>query len=163
MTHCLRQGLQPCGGMAYGIEFEYCPDTDDTGILVSILAKYFKDEFKEELERANQWLMHMQNHDGGFGAFSKGVIDWWPVKLVAGAFQNSGELFDASSVDVTAHVLEGWGLSGYKLSDKHVRKAIEFIIQKQTDFGAWEGRWGCNYIYSVGAVVSALAQFHDFK
>lgn len=105
----------------------------------------------------------MQNTDGGFGAFSKGVTDWWPVKLVAGAFQNSGELFDSSSVDVTAHVLEGWAASGYSLSDKHVRKAIEFIKHKQTDLGAWEGRWGCNYIYSVGAVVSALAQFPDFK
>lgn len=34
MRHCLEKGLQPCGGMAYGLEFEYCPDTDDTGIMV---------------------------------------------------------------------------------------------------------------------------------
>lgn len=127
------------------------------------MGKYFSDEFKEELNLANEWLISMQNRDGGFGAFAKGVDEWWPVKLVAGAFQNSGELFDASSVDVTAHVLEGWAVSGYTLGDKHVRKAIEFIKHKQNEFGAWEGRWGCNYIYSVGAVVSALGQFQDFK
>lgn len=34
LSYCLQNGLQPCGGIAYGLEFEYCPDTDDTGILV---------------------------------------------------------------------------------------------------------------------------------
>lgn len=127
------------------------------------MAKYFKEEFKNELKQANEWLISMQNIDGGYGAFAKGVVEWWPVRLIAGAFKNSAELFDESSVDVTAHILEGWSMSGYTLHDKHVRKAIEFIRYKQTGFGAWEGRWGCNYIYSVGAVVSALTKFKDFR
>lgn len=38
LRHCLATGMQPCGGMAYGLEFEYCPDTDDTGIMVCFIA-----------------------------------------------------------------------------------------------------------------------------
>lgn len=127
------------------------------------MAKYFPNEFRNEIDRANEWLISYQNNDGGFGAFAKGVVDWWPVKLVAGSFQNSAELFDSSSVDVTAHILEGWAASGYTLKDTHVKRAIQYIRDKQTDFGAWEGRWGCNYIYSVGAVVSALGSYEDFR
>jgi squalene-hopene/tetraprenyl-beta-curcumene cyclase len=164
VEHFLRNGgVQESGGIAYGLEFEYCPDTDDTGLMVAILAKFFPARYAKEIELANEWLISMQNSDGGFGAFAKDVGDWWPVRLFAGAFMNSAELFDQSSVDVTAHILEGWAESGYGLKDRHVKKAMKYLRAEQTEFGAWEGRWGCNYIYSVGAVVSALTKFEDFK
>lgn len=34
VRHFLKDGVQKCGGIAYGLEFEYAPDTDDTGIMV---------------------------------------------------------------------------------------------------------------------------------
>lgn len=34
VEHFLKEGVQQCGGIPYGLEFEYCPDTDDTGIMV---------------------------------------------------------------------------------------------------------------------------------
>ncbi len=40
-------GVQKSGGIAYGYDFEYAPDADDTGILVLIMAKHFKDRYKD--------------------------------------------------------------------------------------------------------------------
>ena len=162
IDHFIKYGVQKCGGIAYGLDFEYAPDTDDTGIMVLILAKYFKTQYADNVKLANDWLIEMQNSDGGFGAFAKENTDWSIVRLFAGNFQNSAEIFDSSSVDVTAHILEGWAESGHSLNDVHVQKAIQYLKAQQTSFGAWEGRWGVNYIYSVGAVISALTKFKGF-
>jgi squalene-hopene/tetraprenyl-beta-curcumene cyclase len=163
IKHMFDKGVQKNGGIAYGLEFEYAPDTDDTGVLALILAKYYKNEYTSSLKLTNEWLISMQNSDGGFGAFAQNNYSWGVVRLFAGNFQNSAEIFDASSVDVTAHILEGWAESGYSLSDNHVKRAISYIKAQQTEFGAWEGRWGCNYIYAVSSVISAITKFEDIK
>jgi squalene-hopene/tetraprenyl-beta-curcumene cyclase len=161
ISHMFDKGVQKNGGIAYGLEFEYAPDTDDTGVLALILAKYYKKEYASSLKLTNEWLISMQNSDGGFGAFARNNYSWGVVRLFAGNFQNSAEIFDASSVDVTAHILEGWAESGYSSSENHVKKAIAYIKAQQTEFGAWEGRWGCNYIYAVSSVISAITKFPD--
>lgn len=158
VEYFLKNAVQECGGIPYGLDFEYAPDTDDTGIMVLILAKYFAKTFSHEIKKANDWLITMQNNDGGFGAFAKGNYDSFLIRVFAGKFQNSAEIFDASSVDVTAHILEGWAESGYTIKDTHVVSAIQYLKNEQTEFGAWEGRWGVNYIYAVGSVVPAVAK-----
>ena len=101
----------------------------------------------------------MQNGDGGFAAFGKGNGDWFLMRWLAGDFDNSAaQVFDESSADVTAHVLEAWAVSGFCASDRPVERAMGFLKQKQTKFGAWQGRWGVNYIYGVSAVVPAIAK-----
>ncbi|RNA09807.1 squalene-hopene cyclase [Brachionus plicatilis] len=159
----LKNAVQECGGIPYGLDFEYAPDTDDTGIMALILAKYYSQKYPNEIRKANEWLISMQNNDGGFGAFAKGNYESTLIKLFAGKFQNSAEIFDASSVDVTAHILEGWAESGYTLKDKHVQMAIQYLKNQQTSFGAWEGRWGVNYIYAVGSVVPAMAKIEGIE
>ena len=163
IDHFLSKGVQKNGGIAYGLEFEYAPDTDDTGMMVLLLAKFYGKTYSKEVNRANEWLISMQNSDGGFGAFAKGNNDNFVLRLFAGDFQNSAEIVDASSVDVTAHILEGWFESGYSLSDTHIQKAIAYIKNAQTSFGAWEGRWGCNFIYAVGAVISAMGSCKEIN
>ncbi|CAF0782351.1 unnamed protein product [Brachionus calyciflorus] len=158
VEHFLKNAVQQNGGIPYGLDFEYAPDTDDTGVMALILAKFFQKKFPNEIKKANDWLISMQNSDGGYGAFAKGNYDYYLIRVFAGKFQNSAEIFDASSVDVTAHILEGWAESGYTLKDKHVQMAIQYIKNQQTSFGAWEGRWGVNYIYAVGSVVSSVAR-----
>ena len=37
----IERAVQKTGGIAYGHEFEYAPDSDDTGILITILSKYY--------------------------------------------------------------------------------------------------------------------------
>lgn len=43
IRHFIKDGVQECGGIAYGLDFEYCPDTDDTGIMV--YRHFFKLDF----------------------------------------------------------------------------------------------------------------------
>lgn len=158
IDYFLKNAVQDCGGIPYGLDFEYAPDTDDTGIMALIFAKFYASKYSSELKKANDWLISMQNNDGGFGAFAKGNYESILIKLFAGKFQNSAEIFDASSVDVTAHILEGWAESGYTLKDRHIQMAVQYLKNQQTNFGAWEGRWGVNYIYAVGSVVPAVAK-----
>lgn len=40
VRHFIKDGVQKCGGIAYGLDFEYCPDTDDTGVMVTHSACY---------------------------------------------------------------------------------------------------------------------------
>lgn len=36
----IENGVQPNGGIAYGYDFEYAPDADDTGLLVLVMSKF---------------------------------------------------------------------------------------------------------------------------
>lgn len=36
----VREGLQPLKGIGYGYDFEYAPDTDDTGLLLVVMSYY---------------------------------------------------------------------------------------------------------------------------
>ena len=105
----------------------------------------------------------MQNSDGGFGAFSKDNNTNSFIKYFTKHYMDSTELFDESCVDITAHVLDAWAEIGYKLTDAHVKKAVNYIKKHQTKCGGWESRWGVNYIYSIGAVVSALTKFKELQ
>jgi hypothetical protein len=44
----IAEGVQPNGGIAYGYDFEYAPDADDTGLLMLVLSK-FGDRYNETL------------------------------------------------------------------------------------------------------------------
>jgi hypothetical protein len=40
MDHMIAEGVQSNGGIAYGYDFEYAPDADDTGLLILVLSKF---------------------------------------------------------------------------------------------------------------------------
>ena len=84
-------------------------------------------------------------------------LNRWYIALFAGKLVDSAELFDQSSVDVTAHILEGWGHSGYTLNDYHVKEAIRYFKDQQEDFGGWEGRWGCKLYIRYGRCIPWLS------
>jgi len=122
----LEGAYQPYGGFAYGIDFEYAGDTDDTGLTVMLMAR-FGDKYKKQFEKSNEWLISMQNDDGGYGAFDKNKGQNKAIRWFVKSFLDSAELFDQSSVDLTGHILEGWGDSGYTLEEPFVQRAIQYI------------------------------------
>lgn len=72
---------------------------------------------------------------------------------------NSAEIFDPSSPDLTAHILEGFAYTGFgDLNHPVIVKAMDYIKRMQLDFGTWEGRWGINFIYPLGCIMPALVQ-----
>lgn len=151
--------LQPNGGVCYGRDFDYAPDTDDTSIFVMLMQR-MGGVFKSKAKKSRHWLETMQNTDGGFPAFHTGKNPFWSLQK---AFEwtgvaDSAEIFDVSCADLTGHVLEALGTASDRYTVNHpvVVKAIDYLKATQSPFGGWQGRWGVNYIYAIGAVIPGL-------
>ncbi len=149
------------GGWAFEYENEKYPDVDDTAVAVIVLRRifpYVKDEkirnqIQLAVDRALNWLMAMQNKNGGWAAFDKDNTGRILTKI---PFADFGELLDPPSVDVTAHVLEAFGLCDMDKTNPVVAEACRYIREEQEKDGSWFGRWGVNYIYGTAAVLPAL-------
>ncbi|KAJ4457911.1 putative squalene-tetrahymanol cyclase [Paratrimastix pyriformis] len=103
------------------------------------------------------WLQAMQNDDGGWGAFNRNRQGWWLVKEVAAQFADSAELFDPSTVDVTAHIMEAFASVGQTAANsKSVQRAVAYLRTQQQKNGMYPGRWGIGYVYGTGAALVGL-------
>lgn len=51
MDKMIKLGVQPNGGIAYGFDFEYAPDADDTGLLLLVLSR-FGDRYADQIEKS---------------------------------------------------------------------------------------------------------------
>ena len=105
-------------------------------------------------ERAKQWLLAMQNRDGGWGAFDK---DNDAEFLCRVPFADHNAMIDPSTPDLTGRALEALALWGMEPGDLAVRRGIEFLRRTQQRDGCWEGRWGVNYIYGTWQSLVGLA------
>jgi len=146
------------GGWAFEHANSWYPDIDDTGVVLAVLAR-LRDDYPDRnrldavLDRTTRWLEAMQSRNGGWGAFDKDNDS----RLLADVpFSDFGEAVDPPSVDVTAHVLEGFGELGRDRSDPVVRRGLAYIQSEQEASGSWFGRWGVNHIYGTAAVLTAL-------
>jgi squalene-hopene/tetraprenyl-beta-curcumene cyclase len=96
--------------------------------------------------RAIDWLLAMQNRDGGWGAFDK---DNDAEFLCHVPFADHNAMIDPSTPDITGRVLEALGHWGYRPGHRAVDRAVAYVRQQQESDGSWFGRWGVNYIYGT--------------
>ena len=127
---------------------------DDTAIVTMALQRVGDDENLAASRRGANWLLAMQNDDGGWSAFDRTkhrkILEHIP-------FADHNAMQDPSCPDITGRVLEALAAHGYSNEHPAVRHAIEFIKTKQHPEGGWFGRWGVNYIYGTWqAVVGVL-------
>ena len=169
----LNPGLEPAGWF-----FEYrngfYPDTDDTGMVLMALAKCTDTQARGDRngatglaavagspdrrlaasqERGVRWLLGMQNRDGGWAAFDRGINRELLTKV---PFADHNAMLDPSCPDITARVLEALGHYGYRVGDPQVDRAVAFLHRTQDRRGCWLGRWGVNYIYGTWQVLVGL-------
>ena len=153
-----RPHLEP-SGWAFEFDNVYYPDIDDSAIIVTDLAGTRMSDIRADrsrtaaIERALHWLTGMQSSNGGWAAFDWNNNSRELAKIPFGDF---GELLDPPSVDVTAHVLEMYGVLGYPTEHPAVRRGLDYLWRQQEHDGPWFGRWGVNYIYGTAAVLPAL-------
>jgi squalene-hopene/tetraprenyl-beta-curcumene cyclase len=140
-------------GWCFEFNNPYCPDVDDTAMVLLALhtAGYQADD--SLYERVVRWLLSFQNRDGGWAAFDKDVQN--PL-LENVPFADHNAILDPSCCDVTARVLEILGNLGFRQGHPAIRQAIRFLKEKQETDGAWYGRWGVNYIYGTSQVLRGL-------
>jgi squalene-hopene/tetraprenyl-beta-curcumene cyclase len=144
------------GGWAFEFRNDYYPDVDDTAFVLMALQRVkFPDEKRMEgaMRRGIQWLLSMQNRDGGWGAFDRDNDRQFLCNI---PFADHNAMIDPSTADVTARVLECLGRFGWTTESPVVRKAVEFLIKDQFQDGSWFGRWGVNYVYGTSGVLRAL-------
>ncbi len=144
------------GGWAFEFRNDFYPDVDDTAFVLMALQRVkFPDEKRMEgaMRRGLQWLLSMQNRDGGWGAFDR---DNDRAFLCNIPFADHNAMIDPSTADVTARVLECLGRFGWPAESPVVQKAVQFLMKDQCKDGSWFGRWGVNYVYGTSGVLRAL-------
>jgi len=146
------RGVEP-GGWFFEYRNAFYPDTDDTSMVLIALARCGRTE-SPAVERAINWLLAMQNSDGGWAAFDRNINKQILERV---PFADHNAMLDPSCPDITARVLESLSHYGYRVGQKSVDRAIAFILAHQEENGSWFGRWGVNYIYGTWQVLVGLA------
>jgi len=144
------------GGWAFEFRNDFYPDVDDTAFVLMALqrVKFPEPERMEgAVRRGIQWLLSMQNRNGGWGAFDRDNDRQFLCNI---PFADHNAMIDPSTADVTARVVECLGRFGWSAEHPAVQRAIEFLLKDQCKDGSWFGRWGVNYIYGTSGVLRAL-------
>jgi squalene-hopene/tetraprenyl-beta-curcumene cyclase len=144
------------GGWAFEFRNDFYPDVDDTAFVLMALQRVkFPDAKRMEAatRRGVQWLLSMQNRDGGWGAFDRDNDRRFLCNI---PFADHNAMIDPSTADVTARVLECLGRFGWPVDHPAIQKAVKFLLKDQCGDGSWFGRWGVNYVYGTSGVLRAL-------
>ncbi|MEE4298056.1 MAG: squalene--hopene cyclase, partial [Pseudomonadales bacterium] len=137
-----------------GWYFEYhnswYPDVDDTAMVAMALKRCGATSHAEAGGRGVDWILAMQNDDGGWAAFDRTkhrqILEYIP-------FADHNAMQDPSCHDITGRILECLSWHGYGVGHPAVDRAIEYITAKQEPEGCFFGRWGVNYIYGTWQAV----------
>lgn len=144
------------GGWAFEFRNDFYPDVDDTAfVLMALQPVRYPEPARMEaaMRRGIQWLLSMQNRDGGWGAFDRDNDRKFLCNI---PFADHNAMIDPSTADVTARVVECLGHYGWPAEHPVIQRAVKFLLQDQCKDGSWFGRWGVNYIYGTSGVLRAL-------
>lgn len=108
----------------------------------------------DAMERGVQWILAMQNRDGGWAAFDR---DNNRDVLTRVPFADHNAMIDPSTADITARVMEMLGRLGLWTKQPAMDKALEFVWKNQEPDHCWIGRWGINYLYGTWQCLVGLA------
>ncbi len=147
-------------GKPGGWSFEYAntwyPDVDDTAAVVIAFVKQDPASARGAVvRRALDWVVSMQNEDGGWAAFDKANDKLFLNEI---PFSDMGSLCDPSTPDIVGRVLEALGLVSDSRYETACARGIAYLRKAQEPEGSWFGRWGVNYIYGTSNVLCALRQ-----
>jgi squalene-hopene/tetraprenyl-beta-curcumene cyclase len=147
----------PPGGWFFEHRNEFYPDVDDTCMALIVLTQCAgpaDGRRAEAVRRGLDWMMGMQNRDGGWGSFDRDNDRQWLTEV---PFADHNAMIDPSTADITGRVLESLArFPAYTRSHPAVERAVAFLRRDQTTEGAWYGRWGVNYLYGTWQVLRGL-------
>lgn len=121
------------GGWGWSDRPGAAPDGDDTSGALVALHTLSRGKYCDEVGAGVEWLMALQNNDGGMPTFCKG---WGKLP------------FDRSSADISAHALLAMELWMDHLPEKMQRRAkrsigrmIGWMSREQAEDGSWTPLW----------------------
>lgn len=149
-------GAKP-GGWGFSDHNTMNPDLDDTTAALRALHALVKTDQQAAAawKRGLDWVLSMQNDDGGWPAFEKNTDSALVRNLpIEGADTVST---DPSTADLTGRTLEYLGnYAGLRTPDPRIDKAIRWLLAHQQADGSWYGRWGIAYVYGTWAAVTGM-------
>ena len=143
----------PPGGWAFQYRNDYYPDVDDTAVVAMALHRAAPEAHREAIERAADWIVAMQNENGGWGAFDA-ENEHYALNHIP--FADHGALLDPATADVSARCVSFLCQIGYSREHATVARGLAYLRAEQEENGSWFGRWGTNYIYGTWSVLCAL-------
>ncbi|MEM1381414.1 MAG: squalene--hopene cyclase [Pseudomonadota bacterium] len=149
-----RPNVRP-GGWAFQYENPDYPDVDDTAVVAMAMHRQGNPKYKENIDRACEWIVGMQSSSGGWGAFEPENEHFY---LNAIPFADHGALLDPPTVDVTARCV---GCLAQVDPDRYaaaIESGLNYLKREQEPNGSWFGRWGANYVYGTWSVLVCLEQ-----
>jgi squalene-hopene/tetraprenyl-beta-curcumene cyclase len=144
------------GGWVFEFRNDFYPDVDDTAFVLMALQRVkYPDPVRMEaaVRRGIQWLLSMQNRDGGWAAFDRDNDKRFLCNI---PFADHNAMIDPSTADVTARVLECLGRYGWTAEHPAIQRALRFLLKDQCEDGSWFGRWGVNYVYGTSGVLRSF-------
>ena len=145
------------GGWAFQFANPHYPDVDDTALVAFAMAESEQDNLDESIHRATRWIVGMQSHNGGYGAFDVDNTFYYLNEI---PFADHGALLDPPTVDVSARC----AMLMARVAKDHaeylpaLQRTIDYIRSDQEADGSWFGRWGTNYIYGTWSTLLGLEQ-----
>jgi len=146
------------GGWGFSETNTINPDVDDsTAVLRAILSmSNTNPAYLQAWNRGLNWVLSMQNKDGGWPAFEKNtnnpMLTWLAIDGAKSA------AIDPSETDLTGRTLEYLGnFAGLNTRHGFIKRGTEWLIGHQEKDGSWYGRWGVCYIYGTWAALTGLA------
>jgi squalene-hopene/tetraprenyl-beta-curcumene cyclase len=153
-----RRNPAPPGGWYFEGRNPFYPDVDDTCMALMVLqrarARGSEAEQAAAVELGLEWMLGMQNDDGGFASFDRGCDKEWLTHV---PFADHNAMIDPSTADITGRVLECLShLPEFENRPAVVRRAVEFLKRDQETDGSWYGRWGVNHVYGTWQALRGL-------
>ncbi|WP_261807892.1 prenyltransferase/squalene oxidase repeat-containing protein [Paenibacillus sp. N3.4] len=145
------------GGWGFSESSTANPDVDDTQAVLRALTRFADHQldYREAWRVGVNWLLGMQNDDGGWAAFEKNSNPY--MTRLFGIQNFADTVVDPSAADITGRTLEFLG-SHLKLTMTHprVQDSVHWLIKNQKNDGSWYGRWGISFIYGTWAAVTGM-------
>lgn len=146
------------GGWGFSETNTINPDVDDTTAALRAIRSLSNTNstYLDSWNRGLNWVISMQNNDGGWPAFEKNtdneILTWLAIDGAKSA------AVDPSEADLTGRTLEYLG-NFARLDTRHefIKRGTNWLVRHQEKDGSWYGRWGVCYIYGTWAALTGLA------
>ncbi|MGG3505029.1 squalene--hopene cyclase [Paenibacillus lautus] len=145
------------GGWGFSETNTMNPDVDDTTAALRAIHSLSQTDpvYQDSSDRGLNWVLSMQNKDGGWPAFEKNtdkeMLTWLAIDGAKSA------AIDPSGADLTGRTLEYLGkFCGFDMKYDFIKRGADWLISHQEKDGSWYGRWGICYIYGTWAALMGL-------
>ncbi|MCL7745504.1 squalene--hopene cyclase [Halalkalibacter alkaliphilus] len=145
------------GGWGFSDINTFIPDVDDTTASLRALKQTVSEhpQYRSSWNRGLDWVLSMQNNDGGWAAFEKNtdkkLLKYFPFDAA------DRSVIDPSTTDLTGRTLEYLGNeANLLLPHPQLEKGSQWLQRNQEDDGSWYGRWGICYIYGTWAAITGM-------